>query len=329
MKEKEIRNPQTHERYLEMVRADAAAFFGDARQLEERPCPACGDSRFHREFVKFGFTYGTCPTCRTLYVNPRPKVEPLREFYVHSPSSRYWVEEFFKPVAEARRKKIFRPRAAYVAESLPALAQEKIGDIGAGFGLFLEELRRRWPRGQFVAIEPSPEMAAICRAKDLGVEETTIEDLPGSEGSYALLTAFELLEHLHTPESMVAKAYRLLRPGGYFLATTLSGEGFDIQIMWDKSRSVFPPHHLNFLNPESFALLCRNAGFEVKAMETPGVLDWQIIEGAVQRQEAPLGRFWELLSRHGSAECKQELQQWITKHRLSSHMRVLAQKPPT
>lgn len=327
MKEKDIRNPQTHERYLEMVHADAIKFFGRPETLEQRPCPACKSTRFTSEFEKFGFTYGTCGHCRTLYVNPRPKVEPLKDFYVNSESSRYWVEEFFKPVAEARRQKIFRPRAAHVAEYLPELAGETIGDIGAGFGLFLEELRRLWPDGRFVAIEPSPEMATICREKGLLVEESTIEDLEGRDNSFALLTAFELLEHLHTPESLVAKAFRLLRPGGYFLATTLSGEGFDIQVLWEKSRSVFPPHHLNFLNPDSLAGLCQSVGFEVRSSETPGLLDWQIVEGACERGDVQVERFWRHLGTHGSAECKQEFQQWIAKHRFSSHMRVIAQKP--
>ena len=327
MKESEIRNPTTHERYLQLVREDALSFFGDSSRLEETACPACGTRKFRAEFVKFGFTYGSCEFCRTLYVNPRPKMGPLTEFYVNSPSSRYWVEEFFKPVAEARREKMFKPRARHVAELLPGMSKEKIGDIGAGYGLFLEELRRFWPEADFFAIEPSPEMAAICRGKGLGVAEVMIEDLQGADGTFAVLTAFELLEHLHTPETMIRKAFSLLRPGGYFLATTLSGEGFDIQVLWEKSRSVFPPHHLNFMNPDSLADLCRRAGFEIEAAETPGVLDWQIIEGCTQRQEAPVGRFWETVARHGSAEAKQELQAWITKHRFSSHMRVVARKP--
>jgi SAM-dependent methyltransferase len=327
MKESEIRNPKTHERYLQLVREDALSFFGDSRHLEETACPACRARRFQPEFVKFNFTYGTCQGCRTLYVNPRPKMAPLTDFYVNSPSSRYWVEEFFKPVAEARRERMFKPRARHVAELLPGLAKEKIGDIGAGYGLFLEELRCFWPEAEFFAIEPSPEMAAICRGKGLGVAEVMIEDLQGADGTFAVLTAFELLEHLHTPETMIRKAFSLLRPGGYFLATTLSGEGFDIQVLWENSRSVFPPHHLNFMNPDSLSALCRGVGFEIEAAETPGVLDWQIIEGCVQRNEVAVGRFWETVVRQGSAEAKQELQDWITKHRLSSHMRVLARKP--
>jgi len=163
-------------------------------------------------------------------------------------------------VAEARREKIFRPRAAYVAERLPALAGETIGDIGAGFGLFLEELRTFWPRASMVAIEPSPQMAAICQSKGFEVVQTAIEELAGQEGRFGLVSAFELLEHLHEPRLLMEKVYRLLRPGGYFLATTLNGEGFDIQVLWENSKSVYPPHHLNFFNPRSLTRLCTEAG---------------------------------------------------------------------
>jgi SAM-dependent methyltransferase len=172
-------------------------------------------------------------------------------------------------------------------------------------------------------------MATICRGKGLGVEECMIEDLQIHAGKFALLTSFELLEHLHTPAAMISQVFKLLQPGGYFFATTLSGEGFDIQVLWEKSRSVFPPHHLNFLNPESLARLCSEAGFIVSAVDTPGVLDWEILEGAIKREEAAVGRFWRNLSERGSVESKREFQSWITKHGFSSHMRILAQKPPS
>jgi 2-polyprenyl-3-methyl-5-hydroxy-6-metoxy-1,4-benzoquinol methylase len=326
MKESEIRNPDKHKRYLELVNEDAVTFFGDTSKLEETCCPACGVREFRFEFRKFGFNYGVCESCRTLYVNPRPKISPLTEFYINSNSSRYWVDEFFKPVAEARREKIFKPRAKHLAELLPSLKEGKIGDIGAGFGLFLEELRLLWPDARFIAIEPSPEMADICRAKLLGVEERMIENVGEEDGAYDVLTAFELLEHLHTPATLIRRVHTLLRPGGYFLATTLSGEGFDIQILWDKSRSVFPPHHLNFLNPSSLGKLLKENGFEIIICDTPGMLDWQILEGSIERGDADISRFWKTVSLFGSDESKNELQSWIKKHGFSSHMRVLARK---
>ena len=36
--------------------------------------------------------------------------------------------------------------------------------------------------------------------------------------------------------------------------------GIDIQILRENSKSVFPPHHLNFLNPKSITKLLQKLG---------------------------------------------------------------------
>jgi SAM-dependent methyltransferase len=327
VKESEIRNASLHDQYLDMVKADALSYFDDPNRCEDLNCPACSSDQSVFEFEKFGFKYDLCNHCGTLFVNPRPKLEYLEDFYINSPSSRFWIEEFFKPVAEARREKIFRPRAEHVARLIDLSGEVVVGDIGAGFGLFLEELSKINPSVKSVAIEPSPEMAEICRAKDFEVLEFIIEKIEGHDGRFDMLCSFELFEHLHTPRSMIASAFKLLKPGGSFLLTTLNCRGFDIQLMWEKSKSVFPPHHLNFCNLESLSSLLQDVGFEVIQAETPGVLDWDIIEGNLKREQFSTDRFWTLVAEHSTDECKQELQSWITKNKLSSHMRILARKP--
>jgi len=327
VKESEIRNSSVHDQYLEMVRADALSFFDDPERCEEVNCPACSSDHLVFEFEKFGFRYDSCANCGTLFVNPRPKLQHLEDFYVNSPSSRFWVEEFFKPVAEVRREKIFRPRAEHVATLIDGCTDAVVGDIGAGFGLFLEELSMINPDVKSVAIEPSPEMAEICRNKNLEVLELIIEKIEGHDERFDFLCSFELFEHLHTPRSMIAAAFKLLKPGGSFLLTTLNGRGFDIQLMWEKSKSVFPPHHLNFCNPDSLSTLLEDVGFEVVETETPGVLDWDIVEGNIKRGQFSTDRFWNLVAESATDECKRELQSWITNNKLSSHMRILARKP--
>ncbi len=327
MKEQDIRPYDALARYLELVREDIARYFPDSRQFDNVDCPACDGRQHAYEFEKIGFRYVTCQACGTLFANPRPTAARLREFYLDAPSSRYWIDGFFRPVAEARREKIFRPRADYVAERLPALSGGTVGDIGAGFGLFLEELRKLWPNSNLVAIEPSAEMAAICRSKGLEVAQVTIEAIQGYDGRFDLLTAFELVEHLYEPRVLVERAFRLLRPGGYFLATTLNGEGFDIQVLWEQSKSVFPPHHLNFFNPNSLARLCESAGFLIEEVSTPGQLDWDIVQGAILKDGVDAGRFWSLLARDGKESAKREFQSWLSQQGLSSHMRIVARKP--
>jgi SAM-dependent methyltransferase len=235
------------------------------------------------------------------------------------------VNDFFLLMAEARREKIFAPRAAFVAESFPDIKSGRIADIGAGFGLFLEEMKKILPESHLVAIEPSTEMAKICREKGLSVLETSLEDVDTDE-RFDLMTAFELFEHLHDPLPFVEKVYNLLNPGGYLFLTTLNGLGFDVQILWDRSKSIFPPHHLNFFNPHSMEILLVRKRLEIVEIGTPGQLDWDIIEGGYRHEGLDPGRFFKTVSRYGTDEAKSDLQQWIREYNFSSHMRVIARK---
>lgn len=326
MKEEEIRRREALDKYQQLVAEDCRRLCGDKDQFIQVNCPACNSQTYNPEFVKNGFEYVTCGSCQTLFARTRPPLATLNQFYTQSASTKYWVNEFFKPVAQARREKIFRPRARFIVDRFGADREWLVGDIGAGFGLFLEELRQLWPASSYIAIEPSPEMAGLCRNAGFQVECCALEDLQGFGGRFDLLTAFELLEHLYDPHFFLKTAFRLLKPGGRLLLTTLNGEGFDIQILWERSKSIYPPCHINFFNPDSLAILLKSAGLAVAELDTPGKLDWDIVEGIIMATDIEVGRFWRLLAQKGSDKCKQDLQRWISEHRFSSHMRALARK---
>lgn len=325
MKEEDIRKRSVFNRYLELVADDVKVFFDKGNFLETN-CPACASADIGFEFEKTNFSYVSCRKCGTLFVNPRPSLEVMKRFYSESASTSFWVNEFFKPVAEARREKIFRPRAEYLSAFLREDKISAVAEIGAGFGIFLEELRKISPNKHYIAIEPSKEMADICSRKGLETRMAMFEEISDMDGKLDLLVSFELLEHLVRPEDFFNKAYSLLRPGGKLVFTTLNGMGFDILLLWESSKSVTPPHHLNFFNPYSVKLLIERFGFEAQDISTPGKLDWDIVEGMIKNEGAKLGRFWQKIADQAGQECKKGLQQWIIKNSLSSHMRVLAKR---
>ncbi|MFA4967874.1 MAG: class I SAM-dependent methyltransferase [Candidatus Margulisiibacteriota bacterium] len=324
MKEQEIRNRKSMNRYLELLEDDCRLIVRDKAHFTAVLCPACKLDEFDKQFQKNGFDYVLCRNCGTLYANPRPSPELLEKLYKDSKSSKFWVEEFFKPVAEARREKIFKPRAQFVAGTVDIKPDWMIGDVGAGFGLFLEELSKIVPSVRTVAIEPSPDMAKICKEKNIEVIESMLEEVKGYNGKFNMLTAFELFEHLFDPAVFLEKIRSLLVKGGYFLLTTLNAEGFDIEVLWEKSKGIMPPHHINFFNPDSIRALLKSSGFEVESVSTPGKLDWDIVEGMIKEDGFKGDRFWTLLSEKGNETAKKELQAWIGKYNFSSHMRVLA-----
>ncbi len=326
MKEEEIRNRSAHNRYLELIAEDVQTIFADRSKFVKIDCPACGSKKYRTQFEKTGFTLVLCPDCGTLFVNPRPPARLLNQFYTQSRSASFFVHDFFQPVAEARREKIFRPRAEYIRDTLPEKSKGINGDIGAGVGLFLEELAKLWPSARMVAIEPSLEEVAICKEKGLETIPCALEDVEGWDSKFDLLTSFELFEHLFSPDEFLKKIWKLLRPGGHLFLTTQNGEGFDIQILWEKSKSISPPVHLNFFNPGSMKKLLEANKFIIEKIDTPGKLDWDIVEGMYQKEGIDPGRLWRLVADKCTPAAKSNLQMWITENNLSSHMRILARK---
>lgn len=329
MKESEIRPEALLRRYLELSEQDAASCFGNESRMSI-PCVGCGGLRVEHEFVKHGFAYGLCRDCGTLYQTPRPALSAFESFYRDSGSSNFWAEVFFPAVAEARREKIFRPRVERLAALCAAqgLAIQRLIDVGAGYGIFLDEWRKRAPDTQLVAVEPSAALAEECRVKGFEVVENIVEQVGGvCEGFADLVVCFEVLEHVYEPVAFVKSLMRLARPGGLVFVSTLCVDGFDLQTLWDKSNQIFPPHHINFLSVGGFEKLFMRAGLVDVSVTTPGKLDVDIVRNAArQAPELMCGnRFLQRLICDEAAATA--FQTFLSENRFSSHAWVLGKKP--
>lgn len=328
MKESDIRPEALLRRYLELSKRDAELCFADTQRLNI-PCVACGSKHLKGEFDKNGFTYSSCRDCGTLFQSPRPPIAAFEAFYRDSASSRYWAEEFFPAVVEARREKIFRPRVERLAELCRTrdISVERLIDVGAGYGIFLDEWRQRYPSTHVLAVEPSESLAAECRAKGFDVVETIAENVSGYDNHADLVVCFEVLEHVYDPLAFARTLTRLARPGGYVFISTLCVDGFDIQMLWDKSNSIFPPHHINFLSVAGFERLFARAGLIDVDVTTPGQLDVDIVRNASKCEPHLMNE--QRFLRHIVADqvLAAAFQSFLAANRLSSHAWAIGRKP--
>ena len=328
MKEHDIRPADLLQRYLELSALDADLCFGGVPRYDIA-CVACGASGSKHQFVKNGFDYATCPACGSLFQTPRPSLEAYEAFYRESESSRYWSDVFFPAVAEARRERIFRPRAERLAGLCRdrGIVVERLIEVGAGYGIFLDEWRCLSPVTELLAIEPSASLAAHCRSKGLPVEETIAEKLSGYDGYANLVVCFEVLEHVHDPLAFLKTLSRLVRPGGYVFVSTLCADGFDIQVLWEASNSIFPPHHINFLSVAGIERVFGRAGLIDVEVSTPGKLDVDIVRNAVTMKSEVLEgqRFLQKLVKND--ELGAVFQAFLAENRLSSHAWAIGRTP--
>jgi SAM-dependent methyltransferase len=201
-------------------------------------------------------------------------------------------------------------------------------DIGAGYGTFCSEfINAHKGYSEVYAIEPSPDMAKACLDKGLNVINKPLEaverwELPSSE--CRIFTCFELLEHLVDPGRFLTALRGIMKRNDILILSSLSSTGFDIQILWEKSRNVFAPHHLNFFNPDSSALLIERHGFRLLEISTPGRLDIDIVNNSSGLLKEK--KFWSYFLNKISKKGKASLQRLLQQANLSSHMVVIAQR---
>jgi uncharacterized Zn finger protein (UPF0148 family) len=325
VKEEEIRPRAIFDEYLRLAATDTRVYFEGVAQ-KAIPCPACGQPG-RPEFEKEGFTYEECPGCQTLFVNPRPEARAFERYYRESPSSRFWATTFYKDTAEARREKLWKPKARAIAKILERFTGSPLVplvDIGGGYGLFAEEMERVTGLKPWI-LEPAPHLAAVCREKGFPVVEKFLEsvapaDLPPGPKAFV---SFELFEHLHDPSLFLERLRGFMAFGDLFIFTTLSGTGLDIRSLWESSKSASPPHHLNLLNPRSVSVLLARSGFETLEVTTPGKLDLSILDN---NREKIRDRFWKTFLEVATQEAKQKMQECIASLGMSSHMWVVCRK---
>jgi len=328
MKEADIRPGDLFEKYLELSAKDAVTYFS-ASIRNDLPCPACDNNQVQPAFEKHGFAYKICSVCGTLFQSPRPPWEDFARFYKESPSAQYWARVFFPAVAESRRQHLFRPKVRELAHlcKVNHFFPKVFADIGAGYGLLLDEWRRSFPETRLVAVEPNPDLAAHCRSKNLAVVELFAEEAEILRDQIDLVTAFEVIEHLHDPFVFLTSLAKLLRSPGRLLLTGPTIDGFDIQVLWERSNSIAPPHHINLISIRGFEILLTRAGFSNLQIFTPGKLDVDIVKNAWGHHQHLLAgqRFLQsLLSRND--ETLGAFQKFLRDHRLSSHCWVWASK---
>ncbi|PCJ20674.1 MAG: hypothetical protein COB02_03875 [Candidatus Cloacimonadota bacterium] len=322
MKEEEIRPKAIFDEYLRLAKIDIDSFFKDCEMLEI-DCPSC-NNKGQFSFKKHDFNYDFCKVCKNLYVNPRPIREAFDSYYSDSPSTKYWADVFYKSTAEARKEKLWKPKAKMILSMLNQPKQISFVDIGGGYGVFAELMKEEHGFDTHI-IEPNQYLAQICREKGFKVSQSTIETLDKKEISNEknCFVCFELFEHLYDVREFLEKILDLMNSGDSFIFTTLSSTGADILALWENSKSVYPPHHLNFLNPKSVKKLLNYVGYTDVEVTTPGKLDVDIMVNSLSDLK---DRFFATQLDIMDDSERVELQNYLSKNKLSSHMMIYCKK---
>lgn len=300
------------------------------------PCPACESNTYQPAFEKCRMTFVKCGKCETIYANPRPTPELLAYYYQNSKNYEYWSKAIFPASESVRREKIFKPRVERVLELCRrfGVPGHVLLEVGAGFGLFCEEMVKTDYFERVVALEPTPYLADDCRQRRLEVVEKPVEQVNKSEllnvedgETMNVIASFEVIEHLFSPGDFLMQCASLLDAGGLLMITCPNSKGFDIATLQEKSGAV-DVEHITLFNPESLGYLMERCGFDVIERQTPGQLDAELVRKQVLCGELDLSAqpFLQHVLIDAWEEKGQAFQQFLVEQRLSSNMLLVGRK---
>lgn len=166
-------------------------------------------------------------------------------------------------------------------------------DFGAGTGGLTQRLRAG---GRFRSITGAD---LFARADTLPADIAWLEvdlngRLPVADGSFDVIVAAEVIEHLENPRAICRELFRLLRPGGHVLITTPNNESWRslVALVLRGHFVAFGdtcyPAHITALVRQDLDRILGEAGFGVRSFDftndggLPGrpATTWQSILGA-------------------------------------------------
>lgn len=318
----------------ELLAGQEAAFARDIERLHYRikefvdvPCPACNGRAHVPAFEKYGFAFRACTQCRTIYMSPRPSPAVMADYYANSENYAYFAAHIFPASEASRREKLHRPRLQRLLEYCDRYATTTgtLLEVGPGFGTFADVATQSRSFRRVVGIEPTPEMAAACRARGVEIIEKRVEDAVGDINNVDVVVSFEVIEHLFDPGAFVRHCSALLPTGGLLVLTCPNGLGFDVAMLGPKALAV-DVEHVNLFNPESLSGLLERSGFTVLEVSTPGRLDAELVRDAALKGEVELDPFLRRVLLDQWVELGWPFQQFLATHKLSSHMWLVARR---
>jgi 2-polyprenyl-3-methyl-5-hydroxy-6-metoxy-1,4-benzoquinol methylase len=220
-------------------------------------CPVCGGRRLVplRAFRRAHLA--RCRQCGLVFADRRPSDAELAAHY-----GGYSRADYDSPITRRRYREL-------LAGFEPYRRTGRILDVGCGIGFFLEEARD----GGWEAHGTEYERRAveIVRAKGLSCAQAPIGPDAFEPGSFDVVTAFEVVEHVGDPRAEAAAIAAALRPGGLLYLTTPNFGSLSRRLLRGRWSVVSYPEHLSYFTPSTLAAWLARAGFVPVRVTTTGV----------------------------------------------------------
>lgn len=247
------------------------------------PCPVCSTPapyEFSGRDLMYDlherYDYFLCPSCACVFQHPMPEMAKIATFYPDTYMV-YDQDNRVRKLSPLRRALLARTRgyshlnpgwpyrlaAALVAPfgelSTPAWeGGGKVLDVGCGNGRFLTTMRTLgW---EVQGVEFSEAGVNAARMSGLSVHHGDLASAAFADGSFDLITARHVIEHIPEAQAFMAELARVLKPGGRLVIETPSSAALGRQWFNTHWYANDVPRHLFLYSPTNLERLGSSHG---------------------------------------------------------------------
>jgi SAM-dependent methyltransferase len=206
------------------------------------------------------FTLRSCPSCRTLFLDPMPGNDEIAGFY---PEDYWWNASrpgALKLLESVYRRIALRDHVSFITRAAGNRANPSILDVGCGSATLLGLLKRRGFRVQ--GVDFSAQAAKIAAAENgVGVAVGSLESAHFHEGSFDIVTLFHVMEHVTNPRSVLAEVARVLKPDGVVVLQVPNIESWQFKMFGARWYGLDIPRHVIDYSRNSMVRLLKDSGF--------------------------------------------------------------------
>ena len=274
----------------------------------DAPCPHCGDrgrdplwaGREHEydntTDERFGFV--RCPACGLVRLDPRPDVSELGRIYPPD----YYAYNLLSDEPDAdlgftdrMKMRMYQRRLELLVEHLGRNGTVRVLDVGCADGRLLD-----WYRSSAVGerlethgIEMDDAAAETARRRGHRVVTGRFEvDDQLEPGSFDLILALHVIEHVDDPKGFARRAAELLAPGGLLFVATPNWDSADARRLRGNWGGNHWPRHWTLYDERTLGALAAAVGLEMERVEyQPNPIFWVWSLHSWLRERFP-GRRW-------------------------------------